>query len=133
MNILCNNIKLSIDFHVIINIFLSFKVFVWDVGAVKFLFELLPAPQKVVCFRVYLSFQLLSSKYFCFHKNLTFSASLVLLNSKTQIYTSLKHLTLNFVEQTYKTLLKAYSSGANQHCQIFYLKNKIIESSKSLF
>jgi len=44
--------------------------------AIKYFLLLLPAPYKVSRFRVCFRFQPLSSKYFCFHKNLTASTSL---------------------------------------------------------
>jgi len=43
--------------------------------AVEYFLLSLPAPYKVSCFRVCFCFQILSSKCFCFHKNLTTSAS----------------------------------------------------------
>jgi len=46
-----------------------------DVGAVEYFLLTLPAPYKVSRFRVCFRFQILSSKCFRFHKNLTASAS----------------------------------------------------------
>jgi len=42
-----------------------------DVEAVEYFLLPLPAPNKVSCFRVYFRYQLLSSKCFRFHTNLT--------------------------------------------------------------
>jgi len=47
----------------------------WIVEAVEYFLLPLPTPYKVRCFRVCLRFQLISSKCFRLHKNLTFSAS----------------------------------------------------------
>ena len=66
-----------------------------DVEAVKFLKLPLPAPLEVLCFRVRFRFQSLSSKCFCFHKNLTAFTSL--LSMKKLIVFSVKKHTGKFL------------------------------------